>query len=129
MHRIGNARGQVDALLATVRSGLLVEDADRRVQAVNERFIEMFGLPSVDAMLGADCAVSAEYAKHDYLDPDGFIRRIEDILAAGEVVLDDELHLVDGRVFSRSYAPVFDEDGAPWRPPLALRGRHTGARA
>ena len=98
---------------------MLVEDADRRVQAVNERFIEMFGLPSVDAMLGADCAVSAEYAKHDYVDPEGFIRRIEEILADGDVVLDDELHLVDGRVLSRSYAPVFDEDGAPgghlWR--------------
>ncbi len=119
MHRIATARGHVDALLSTFRSGLLVEDADRRVEAVNERFIEMFGLPSVDAMLGADCAVSAEYAKYDYLDPDGFISRIEEILAAGEVVLDDELHLVDGRVFSRSYAPVVDEDGRPgghlWR--------------
>ena len=89
----------------------------------------MFGLPSVDAMLGADCAVSAEYAKYDYLDPDGFVEPDRGDPGRGEVVLDDELHLVDGRVFSRSYAPVIDEDGAARRPPLALRGRHAAARA
>lgn len=119
MHEIAASPTRVDALLATVRSGLLVEDAERRVVMVNDRFVEMFGLPSPEVMVGADCALAAEGAKHDYLDPDGFIARIGEILAAGEPVLGDELFLVDGRVFSRSYAPVLDERGGPgghlWR--------------
>ena len=73
MHEITVSPTRVDALLATVRSGLLVEDAERRVVMVNDRFVEMFGLPSAEVMVGADCALAAEGAKHDYVDPDAFI--------------------------------------------------------
>jgi PAS domain S-box-containing protein len=54
-----------------------------------------------------DCSKSAEESKMNFIDPDGFVCRINEILANKEIVLNEELLLKDGRVFTRTYIPIF----------------------
>ena len=67
----------------------------------------MFGIPVVpEQLIGSDCTNSAQQSKDYFKDNSNFITRIDQILKDKKPVLHEELELVDGRVFSRSYIPV-----------------------
>jgi PAS domain S-box-containing protein len=60
-------------------------------------------------MIGADCANAAEETKGYFKNPDQFISRIAEILAAKEPVLSDEIEMMDGRILERDYIPVIND--------------------
>ncbi len=101
-----NAPAILQALVDNLQQGVLFESSGRRILFTNQSFCNLFGIPSPDAILGADCALIAEQARHAFTDPDAFIRNIELRLAERKTVLSEELSLVDGRTIERDYIPV-----------------------
>jgi PAS domain S-box-containing protein/putative nucleotidyltransferase with HDIG domain len=94
------------ALIDNLQMGVLVESHQRAIIHSNQAFCDLFGLPSPQAILGADCEAAALGASVLFQDPPRFVERVRNIMAAGKVVVNEELHLNDGRVFARDYVPV-----------------------
>jgi PAS domain S-box-containing protein len=107
------AASRLRALVDHLRIGVLVEDDQRRVAAVNEEFCRLFSLPVSPAdLVGADCAEAAEALKHLFVAPDDFLRRIDELLRTRETVEAEEIRLADGRMFERDSIPILDDSVA-----------------
>lgn len=98
---------QFKALIGNLQMGVLVETASRKIIHTNQAFCDLFGLPSLEAILGADCDAAAQGAALLFQNPPHFIERINNILAEGKVVVNEELQLNDGHIFERDYVPVY----------------------
>lgn len=66
-----------------------------------------------EQMVGADCSNSAEDSKERFADPESFVTRIDELLAARELAVNDKLRMADGRYLPRDYIPAFDQGGLP----------------
>lgn len=94
-------------LIQNLRAGTLFEDENRRVFLVNQSFCDLFNIGlDPEMLIGADCAAASEASKHLMKNPDGFIRRIEEVVAGKTAVVNEELYLEDGRIFERDYIPI-----------------------
>ncbi len=104
------ARSRV--MVEQLDAGVLVEDERRHIRYANTRFCELHGLAAPPSALeGVDCSDAAERNKADYVDPDGFVARIHELLAAGRTCRGELVRRVDGRTFERDYVPVRGEGG------------------
>lgn len=97
---------QLTGLMENLQQGVLFESESHRVLYTNQAFCDLFGVPSPEMMIGADCAVAAEMSKSLFSDPEGFLQSIVACLAAQKVVHNETLTLVDGRVWERDYVPI-----------------------
>jgi len=98
---------RMTSLIANLPGAILMETPQRTIQQTNKKFCELFGIPlPPEALIGIDCATASEQAKVLFVNPEDFIRRIEEIILAGSMVLNEELDLVDGRVFHRDFIPI-----------------------
>lgn len=102
---------RLQRLVESLQGGVLLENEMRQIELVNKAFCTMFGIQAPPAALvGQDCSQSAEDFKDLFVDSPGFASRIERILHNRQLVLEDVLHLSDGRVFTRDYVPIFNDD-------------------
>jgi PAS domain S-box-containing protein len=92
------------ATLEATADGILVGDRSGRVSALNQRFLALWRLPS-DIGPGADIRELAERVRDQLLDPDGFVARVVELYADGEMESNDILHFKDGRVYERVSTP------------------------
>ncbi|MCU0352748.1 MAG: PAS domain-containing sensor histidine kinase [Cytophagales bacterium] len=98
-------------IIDSSQEGMLVENENREVVLVNQRFCDIFNLPiAPDQLLGRDCNALAEESKRWFKNPDGFIARISVLLAQRTLAVGDELELLHGQVLERDYVPIFLED-------------------
>lgn len=96
------------SLISNLDSGVLLEDENRKIVLVNQLFCQLFDIPAPpEALEGMDCSQSAEQTKHLFLDPTGFVARIDQLLSEREIYSGEVLYLADGRVFSRTFIPIF----------------------
>jgi PAS domain S-box-containing protein len=103
---------RLSALIANLPGGILLENPQRKLLETNQSFCDLFGFAvSPEAFIGADCRQAAEQVKSLFVDSQAFIRRIEEILEEQQTVLNEELQLVDGRVFQRDYVPIHTGQG------------------
>jgi len=109
---------RLSTVVENLVGGVLVEDADRHIVVVNERFVELFQIPAPpDALVGADCREAAEQSKHLFADPEVFLESTLACLQNRVEVAEFELQMADGRVLERDYIPVFvggHYDGHVW---------------
>jgi PAS domain S-box-containing protein len=97
----------LSVLIQSLNAGILFEDKNRKIKLTNHAFCEMFEIESSpDLMVGADCAQAAEMSQHMMKDPDGFLLRIKQILENGNIALNDEMFLKNGKKYVRDYIPV-----------------------
>ncbi len=102
----------LSTLFEALPVGVLAEDASRNVLAVNDQLVEPFDLPGdSETAVGADCAELAETVSPVFTDPEGFVERIEEIVASEKPTDHETLALEDGRTFSRSYRPIELREG------------------
>ncbi|MGM0461476.1 MAG: GGDEF domain-containing protein [Fibrobacterota bacterium] len=95
-------------LLKQIDFGIIVEDEQRVIHLVNQRFLDLFQLPlSADEFMEMDCNAAAQGAKGYFLHEKSFIPRLEEILTRRETITDEVLQLKDGRYFERHYYPIF----------------------
>ncbi|MFB6153175.1 MAG: PAS domain S-box protein [Halodesulfurarchaeum sp.] len=99
-------------LLEALPVGVLVEDEQRNIIAVNQAFCDLFDIAgSPDSLLGADCAAAAEDVKDRFEDPEGFVASTKSLLATRERELGQEFALADGRTVSRDYISYTHPEG------------------
>lgn len=99
------------AMLESLRAAVLVEDDTRTVHYANSTFCDMMGIPaSPSELAGMDCSGAAQQHKGMFRDPEGFVERIDVLLAARETVREELLELADGRAWERDYVPIFVGD-------------------
>ena len=107
-------RLQLSRLAAAVdglHAAVLVEDHERHIHFVNQLFCEIFRIPATpDELIGADCAGAAEQARDFFVDPKGFVERIDELLADRVPCRGERVTMRDGRVLERDYVPIFVED-------------------
>jgi PAS domain S-box-containing protein len=109
--------GVLSTLLETLPVGVLAESENREVLAANDRIFELFDLPGTpEETVGADCERIAESVSDQFVDPDGFVARINEIVDTDERVEGEELALADERTFVRTHEPIElpDGDGHLW---------------
>jgi|GEM_PF-228084 len=95
-------------MVSNLQAGLLLEDESRHIVLCNAAFCDMFHIPVLpEHMIGMDCSNAAEQSKMMFKNPDQFVARIQDVLAARKLVKADVLELADGRVFERDYIPIY----------------------
>jgi signal transduction histidine kinase len=92
--------------------GLLVEDADRKIKYTNQKFVEMMQIESKpEEMVGFDCALAAQYAKHLFADPNKFEYDIVEIpkkcLPTEEII-----EMANGKYFKRMYSAFPLDNGS-----------------
>jgi PAS domain S-box-containing protein len=105
--RLREAGGRLRTLVSNLQAGVMVEDGDRRVVLTNSEFCGIFGIDAPpDALIGTDCSTAAARAKHLAKDPEGFMGRVDEILAAGVEIFGEEVEFADGRVFERDFIPL-----------------------
>jgi signal transduction histidine kinase/CheY-like chemotaxis protein/HPt (histidine-containing phosphotransfer) domain-containing protein len=98
------------ALIESFPYGLLVETENRFVRFVNPGFCTMFGIPSPEAILGADCEILGQQSAPYFVEGAGFLERVHAIITERTYVRAEEIRMVDGRTLARDYIPVFDGD-------------------
>ncbi len=103
-----NAEKVFTSLITNMQSGILLEDETRHIVFTNQLFCNLFNIPvPPESMQGADCTNSAEQSKSLFKDPEAFVKGIDIILEQKKLVTDEMLELADGRIFERSYIPIF----------------------
>ena len=109
--KLESASSRLSTLIRNLHGAVLVENEIREIVLANQIFCETFGIPvPPEALIGMDCTLSAEQSKHLFTDPEEFVKRIDLILAFKQPVIEEELHLQDGRVLLRDYLPIYSGD-------------------
>ena len=108
--RLKESESRLSSLVVNLQMGILVEDENRKILLVNNKFCALFGIRiSPESMIGMDCSNSAKESKTFFKNSETFVSRIDEILEKKEVVINEQLELVDGRFFERSYIPIISE--------------------
>jgi PAS domain S-box-containing protein len=95
-------------LILNLQTGIILEDENRKLLLANKKFCSMFDFEEEpDTLVGMDCSNSIEDSKRFFKNPESYVERLNSIFKQNEPVYNEELELVDGRFFERSYIPVF----------------------
>lgn len=96
------------ALIEDLQAAILVEDENRKVALINQRFCDLFQIDSPpEKLIGYDCVEGWRQQYQKFADPEMVNRRADQILAARQVVTGEEMLLKDGRVAEFDYIPIF----------------------
>ena len=94
-------------LINNLQNGILLTDENQKIIFANQMFCDIYGVPGDPAqLLGLDIADSMSKRKAFYKDPDKFVERVKKVISRREIVLNDELEMVDGRIISRDFLPL-----------------------
>jgi diguanylate cyclase (GGDEF)-like protein/PAS domain S-box-containing protein len=88
--------------------GIIVVNPSRDVTAYNQKFIEMWRIPS-DVIAAKDGRTVAQYVGNQTKNPDAFFLDLERLYADPMAVSTDTIELRDGRVYERYSQPQFLE--------------------
>lgn len=109
-NQIAESENRLKTVITNLQSGILLEDETRKIILVNPTFCQLFGIKAEpDAMKGLDCNLMADTTKNYFKFPEQFLTRIDEILKEKKTVIAEEIALVDGRIFERSYIPLFKD--------------------
>lgn len=109
--KLKESENRLTSLITNLQTGILLEDENRKIILVNQRFCDMFGIAAYPEMMkGIDCSNSADDSKFFFKSADTFVGRIDEILNRKETVISETLELIDGRTFERTYTPIFNEE-------------------
>jgi PAS domain S-box-containing protein len=117
-HHLSTSQGFA-ALVGNQKTAILVENEKRKVQLVNQAFIDFFSLEGAPSdLVGMDFANGTQLLKDHFCDPDEFERHSENLLKNARIVLNERHYLKDGSIMERDYIPVFigkEKRGQVWQ--------------
>ena len=95
------------AVLSSMHNAILLVGNDERVEFANQAFCDYFALREPPADLtGLASQEMMEKIRDGYLEPDGAIARIREIVDLGQPVLGEEIAMQGGRTCLRDFIPV-----------------------
>lgn len=98
---------QLESLIDLIHDAVLLETKDRKIAYVNIAFCKLFSIPAPpEKLVGLDCAAAMMEAKALFVDPDGFVERIEALLQQPSEVRNDRLQMKNGKLLNRDYRPL-----------------------
>lgn len=116
--QLKESENRLSSLIVNLEVAILLESKDRKILLANKKFCSMFGIEvPPELLIGADCSNAAEESKLYFKDSEQFVARIKQILEEKQTVLNEHLELADGRIYQRSYIPIYKEgiyDGHLW---------------
>jgi len=108
--KLESTASRLTSLISNLNAAVLLENENRTVALLNQRFCEFFNIPVSPAQLiGTDYSQSAEETKHLFINPDEFVSRINQLLKDKQLITGDKLELTDGRVLERDFIPIWNE--------------------
>ncbi|WP_321285735.1 PAS domain S-box protein [uncultured Sunxiuqinia sp.] len=106
--KLKESENRLSTLILNLQTGILLENENREILLVNKQFCNMFSIPvEPEILFGMDCSNSANESKGLFKEPEQFVTRIAELLEKQEVSMGEELELADGRIFERSYIPIY----------------------
>ena len=100
------------ALFETVPLGILAEDSSGTVLAANRGLVDLFDhFESVDALVGRDADQVAELAAEEFVDPERFLARTDELVDNATAVQEERFDRRDGGTYARSGQPLDLPDG------------------
>jgi PAS domain S-box-containing protein len=94
----------LSATLESTADGLFVVDRDGKIVSFNQKFVEIWSMP--DSIIASrDAKQARTFAMDQLKDPEGFIKKIEELYSQPEATSYDILEFKDGRVFERFSQP------------------------
>jgi len=106
-----HALSLLEATLESTADGILVVSTDGTITRFNQQFIRMWRIPREIEEAGDD-ERALSYAMDQLKDPEGFVKRVQELYNEPETESFDVLHFKDGRIFERSSKPQI-VDGVP----------------
>ncbi|MFD2542784.1 PAS domain S-box protein [Lacinutrix gracilariae] len=101
------SENRLSALILNLDSGIVLEDENRNIVLINNKFCELFNIDAKPAdLIGTNCNVASEQNKVLFKDPEAFLQRMRAIDAAKKVVIGDDLEMLDGKILERNYMPI-----------------------
>jgi EAL domain-containing protein (putative c-di-GMP-specific phosphodiesterase class I)/GGDEF domain-containing protein len=93
-------------IFSNIQEAVIMEDSNRAVKWANRAFADIFapGVPP-EALVGGDCDQAAVAAAPMFINPEAWLERTREIVAAKERVLHEEWECADGRWLDRDYFP------------------------
>jgi PAS domain S-box-containing protein len=102
------SENRLSFLIVNLQTAVVLEDENRKILLTNKGFCSMFDLgDDPEALIGMDYSNSVANSKRFFKDSDLYAERLNSIFKENVPVYDEEIEFVDGRVFERSYIPVF----------------------
>ncbi len=109
-HSIKESESTLFSFLLNLQKGILLEDENRKIVAINKEFCSMFSLEmDTNLYIGLDSKQFDEQFKDYFKNSDQYVSRINQLVEQKEIVINDELELVDGRFFERTFIPIIKE--------------------
>jgi signal transduction histidine kinase len=106
--KIETIENQLEILVNHSENSLLMEDENRKIVFVNQKFIDLFGIPATpEQMIGIDCSSSAEENKSFFKNSDLFVSRINTLLKNRSRHEKEILETVNNKTLERNYYPIF----------------------
>jgi PAS domain S-box-containing protein len=102
------SENRLSFFIVNLQTAVILEDENRKILLTNKKFCSMFDIDMVpETLIGSDYANSVENSKPFFKKPDLYEERINSIFQQKEPVYNEEIEFADGRVFERSYIPIF----------------------
>jgi PAS domain S-box-containing protein len=94
----------LNATIESTRDGILVVDLNGTIASFNKNFVDMWHIPQyiIDSR---DDSAALSFVLEQLQDPDGFIKRIQELNAQTDAESYDLLQFKDGRIFERYSRP------------------------
>lgn len=102
------SKSALQAVLQSTTDGILAVDSESKVLFTNERFAEMWRIPS-SVIAGKDDKVILQYILDQLIDPQEFLQKVQDLYNSAEECF-DAINFNDGRIFERLSRPLIREE-------------------
>ena len=101
---------RLENMIESLPNGIAFENNKNLIVYLNQKFIDLFGLPARTAdIIGMHCDQARTMLSSVFLESEKFVERTVEIIKNRQIITDDTLKLLDGRSVTRHYAPVYQD--------------------
>ncbi|MBN8694514.1 MAG: PAS domain S-box protein [Bacteroidetes bacterium] len=98
---------QLSSLIKNQNSGILLENSERKIVLVNNKFCDIFGISTEpEKLVGYDCLTAIQKLKPMFVNGNKVIEELEKCISDRKTNLNVEVKLINGKILERDYLPI-----------------------